>query len=91
MIQRLVKEAFQKLSNILCDKKLSMETKKRVLDCYTKNTLLYGSECWTISMSKKRRLEAVEMWFYRKMIRVSWTEHMANQEVLRKTRSERHL
>ena len=37
----IAKEAFQKLSNNLCDRKLSMETKKRVLECYVKTTLVY--------------------------------------------------
>ena len=38
----IAKEAFQKLSDILCDRKLSMETKKRVLECYVKTTVVYG-------------------------------------------------
>ena len=48
------------------------------------HVLLYGSESWTISSRMKRRLEAIEMWFYRRMLRISWTQHVSNYEVLRR-------
>ena len=44
---------------------------------------LYGCETWTISETMKERLRAVEMWFLRRMLKISWTEKKSNLEVRR--------
>ena len=56
----MAKDAFQKLGKILKDRKISMDTKMRVLDCYVNSILTYDSECWTISTQMEGRLKAVE-------------------------------
>ena len=78
------KAIFEKMGKILKNRQLSMKTKLRVLDCYIFSTLTYGSECWTISQTMEKRLQSVEMWFYRRMLRISWTDHMSNEKVLAK-------
>ncbi len=55
------------------------------------SNLLYASECWTISAHMRSKLEAAEMWFYRRMLRIPWTAHVTNEEVLRKIGTERKL
>ena len=47
------------------------------------SVLTYGSECWAITTVMERRLQAVEMWFYRRRLRIPWTDHRTNEEVLR--------
>jgi len=44
--------------------------------------VLYGSETWTLQKEDIRRLEAFEMWIWRRMMKVSWTEHKTNKELL---------
>ncbi len=68
---------------MLKNRSLKMKTMKRVLNSYVTSILLYGSECWTISSQMRDRLQATEMWFYRHMMRIAWTEHKRNEEVLR--------
>ena len=46
---------------------------------------------WTISPSMEQKLEAAEMWFYRRILRISWTEHITNEEVLRRMGARRKL
>jgi len=46
------------------------------------SVVLYGSETWTLQKEDIRRHEAFEMWMWRRMMKVSWTEHKANEEVL---------
>ena len=87
----MAKDTFQKLEKVLRNHKLAMETKRRVLDAYVMSILMYGSECWTILPQMRQRLEAAEMWFYRRMLRISWTEHKSNEEVLRMAGVERNL
>ena len=55
----------------------------RVLKCYIWSTLLYGCETWTISGDMIKKLEALETWFYRRMLKISWKEKVTNIEVYR--------
>ena len=66
-------------------------TKKRVLNCYVEPVLLYGSECWTISAQMESKLQATELWFYRRMMKISWVDHVTNEEVLRRAGTERKI
>lgn len=50
----MAKVAFQKLRKILTDRKLSMDNKLRVLDCYVKSVLTYDCECWAISKQMEK-------------------------------------
>ena len=76
------KKAFNNMKNIFKDRNISMELKLRLLQCYIEPILLYGSEAWTITKEMYKRIEATEMWFIRRMLRVSWTERKRNEEVL---------
>ena len=64
------KDAFQKLSLILKNRNISMTTKFRVLKTYVWSTLTYGCECWTITSDIEKKIEAAEMWFIRRMLRM---------------------
>ena len=55
------------------------------------STLLYGSETWTLRKEDIRRLEAVEMWLWRRMERVSWMDKITNEEILNKVGEKRQL
>ncbi|CAG5129251.1 unnamed protein product, partial [Candidula unifasciata] len=74
------KTAFYKIKNILCNISLSLRVKKRILACYIHPVLTYGCESWTIGRQAKQFLEASEMWFYRRMLRIPWTAKKSNQE-----------
>ena len=50
-----------------------------------------GCECWTISAQMEERLKAAEMWFLRRMLRISYTEHVTNEAVLCRANTERKL
>ena len=85
------KDAFQKLSLILKNRNISMTTKFRVLKTYVWSTLTYGCECWTITSDIEKKIEAAEMWFIRRMLRISWTEKKPNVNVLREGNLQRSL
>ena len=85
------KDAFQKLSLILKNRNISMTTKFRVLKTYVWSTLTYGCECWTITSDIEKKIEAAEMWFIRRMLRISWTEKKTNVNVLREGNVQRSL
>lgn len=73
---------FNKMRNVVCNLKLNLKTRLRVLRCYVFSTLLYGVETWTLTETTQRRVEAFEMWCYRRILRIPWTSHTTNIEVL---------
>ena len=87
----MVKTSFNQMSIILKDRKLSMSLKTRVLKCFVWSVLLYGSESRTLSSSTTKNIEAAEMWFYRRMLRISYTAHETNDSVLQRFGQERQL
>ena len=53
------------------------------------SVLLYGSETWTLKKDNIKRLESCEMWIWRRMEKISWREHVRNEEVLRRVGEKR--
>ena len=54
-------------------------------------TLFYGAETWTITKSLLSRLDAFEMWVYRRVLKISWTAKIINEEVLRRMGTGREI
>ena len=82
----LARAAFRKLNNVLTCRRLNMEIRKRILRCYVFSTLLYGAETWTITKPMEDRIKAFELWTYRRMLKISWTAKVSNEEVLEKVK-----
>ena len=87
----IARTSFINMRSILTSRKLKIETKKRLIRCYIMSTFLYASETWTIDAESWKRIEAFEMWCLRKMMRIPYTDHVTNVEVLRRTNSKRSL
>ena len=71
--------------------KLSIEIRKRAAKTFIWSTLLYGSETWTVGGKMQEKLEAVEMWMWRRILKIPWTARRTNEEVLRQMGAEREL
>nr|CAH7754601.1 unnamed protein product [Callosobruchus chinensis] len=54
-----------------------------MVKCHVWSVLLYGAEAWTLKAAAFNRIEAFEMWTPRRMLKISWTEHVRNDDVLR--------
>ena len=87
----LAKNAFGKIRNLVTNTKLSMSTRKRFVKCFVWSVLLYGCKTWTLRKADEQRLQAAEMWFWRRMLKVSWTERRTNEEVLHRVSVGREL
>src|SRR6218665_3079807 len=55
--------------------------KKRIVRTLIFPTVLYGSETWTMTKKMEKKINACEMWIWRKMQRISWTEKKSNESV----------
>ena len=82
------KEAFTKRKELLKGG-LKRDIKKRIVKTVTWST--YGAETWTMRKEDVKRIKALEMWIWRRMERISWTEHRKNEEVLKKVEEKRSL
>ena len=87
----MAKAAFRKMKKLLCNSKLVMKTKLRILECYAIPILIYNSDCWTISENMKKKIEATKLWFFRRMLKIPWTSYINNEEVLKRSGSQRKL
>ena len=87
----IAKSTFSKMNKILTSKNIALDTRKRILQCYIWSTLLYGAETWTVSETMAKRLSAFEMWTYRRMLKISWTDKITNEEVLDRINVETRL
>jgi len=85
----LAKVAFRKRE--LLTKPFRMDFKKKIVKTLVWSALLYRSETWTLRKEDIRRLEAVEMWMWRRMERVSWMDRITNEEILNKVGEKRQL
>ena len=68
----LAKSRFGKMEKLFTSKQLTTALRLRMLECYVFSVLTYGCETWTLSKPLIDRLEACEMWFLRKMGRISY-------------------
>ena len=87
----IAKSTFTSMNIILTSRNISIAVRLRVLKCYIWSTLLYGCETWTISGDMIKKLEALETWFYRIMLRISWKEKVTNVEVYRRMNTSTSL
>ena len=71
------------MKSIICNKHLSFKSRFRVLNCYIYPISTYCSETWNISKAMESRIQAFEMWRFRRMQRSSWKAKMSNENVLR--------
>ena len=61
------------------------------LDCHVLPVLMYGCEAWTLNSDTTKRIEATELWFSRRIMRISFSQHMSNEEALGKAATEKKV
>ena len=80
----IARSNFSLLKAILTNTKISKKTRINLIRTYVWSSLLYGAESWTIDKEMEKKINATEMWCYRRMLKVSWTKHVTNAEILRR-------
>ncbi|GFR71049.1 endonuclease-reverse transcriptase [Elysia marginata] len=80
----IAKEAFFRMRPIMKSNTISLDLKVRLTKIYVWSILMYGYERWTLDKETIRRIEAAEMWFLRRVLKISWAERTSNEEVLRR-------
>ena len=73
--------ALTRLKPIWTDKSISLSSKIRLMCSLVTSIFLYACESWTLTAELQRRIQAMEMRCYRKILRISYKDHVTNEEV----------
>ena len=79
------------LDSILKRRDITLPTKVRLVKGMVILVLVYGCESWTIKKAERRRINAFELWFWRRLLRVTWTARRSIQSILNKISLEYSL
>ena len=74
------------LDSILKSRDTTLPTKVRLVKAMVFPVVMYGCESWTVKKAERRRIDAFELWCWRKLLRVSWTARRSNQSILKGVR-----
>jgi hypothetical protein len=77
----MAKDAFNK-KRALFTSTLDLKLRKKLVNCYVWNIALYGAGSWTLRAVYQKHLESFEMWCWRRIYKISWTDHVRNEDVL---------
>jgi len=83
----MAKAAFNKKRTLLLD----LELRKKLLKCYIRSIALYGAESSALRAVDQKSLEIFEMWCWRRMEKISWTDHVRNEEILLRVKEQRNI
>ena len=71
------------LDNILKSRGITLPTKVHLVKAMVFPVVMYGCESWTIKKAEGWRIDAFELWCWRRLLRVLWTERRSNQSILK--------
>ena len=81
----LGRKVMTNLDNILKSRDITLPTKVRLVKAMVFPVVTYGCESWTIKKAERCRIDAFELWCWRKLFRVPWTARRSNQSILKKS------
>ena len=87
----LGRKAMTKLDSILKSRDSTLLTKVCLLKAMIFPVVMYGCEGWTIKKAERRRIDAFELWCWRRLLRVPWTARKSNQSILKEISPEYSL
>ena len=87
----LGRKAMINLDNILKIRDITLPTKVHLVKAMVFPVVMYGCESWTIRKAELRRIEAFEVWCWRRLLRVPWTARRSNQSILKEISPEYSL
>ena len=79
----LGRKVMTNLDNILKSRDITLSTKVRLVRAMVFPVVMYGCESWTIKKAERRRIDAFELWCWRKLLRVPWTARRSVQSIIK--------
>ena len=81
----LGRKVMTNLDSILKSRDITLPTKVHLVKAIVFPVVMYGCESWTIKKAEHQRMDAFELWCWRRLLRVPWTARRSNQSILRKS------
>ena len=79
----LGRKVITNLDRILKSKDITLSTKVRLVKAMVFPVVMYGCESWTIKKAEHQRIDAFELWCWRRLLRIPWTARRYNQSILK--------
>ena len=87
----LGRKAIAKLDNILKSRDITLPTKVCLVKTMVFPVVMYRCESWAMMKTEHRRIDAFELWCWRRLLRVPWTSRRSNQSIVKEIRPEYSL
>ena len=87
----LGRKVMTKLDSILKSRDITLPTKVHLVKAMVSPVVMYGYESWTIKKAEHQRIDAFELWCWRRLLRVPWTTRRSNQSILKEITPEYSL
>ena len=87
----LRRKAMTNLNSLVESRDITLLTKARIVKAMVFPVVMYGYKSWTIRKTGCRRTDAFELWCWRRLFRIPWTERRSNQLILKETNPEYSL
>ena len=71
------------LDSIFKNRDITLQTKVCLVKAMVFPVVMYGCESWTVKKAERQRINAFELWCWRRLVRVPWTERTSNQSILK--------
>ena len=79
----LGRKGMNNLGSILKSREITLPTKVCLVKAMVFPVVMYGCESWTIKKTERQRIDAFELWCWRRLLRVPWTARRSNQSILK--------
>ena len=79
----IVRKVMTNLDSILKSRDIALPTKVRLVKAMVFPVVMYGCESWTVKKAECRRIDAFELWCWRRLLRIPWTARRSNQSILK--------
>ena len=87
----LGRKAMTNIDGILKSRDSTLSTKIRLVKAMVFPVVMYGSKSWTVKKAERRRIDAFELWCWRRLLRVPWTARRSDQSILKEINPEYSL
>ena len=87
----LGRKVMMNLDTMLKSRDITLSTKVHIVKAMVFPVVMYGCESWTIKKAQCRRIDAFELWCWRRLLRVPWTARRSNQLILKEISPEYSL
>ena len=87
----LGRKVMTNLDSIFKSRDITLPTKVHLVKAMVFPVVTYGCESWTVKKAERQRIDAFELWCWRRLLRVPWTERRSNQSILKEINPEYSL